>query len=143
MVLILIGICFLFVGAEGLVRGSSRLASHFDIPPLVIGLTIVAFGTSSPELTVSLSAALKGSSDVAVGNVVGSNIFNILGILGLTATLIPVEFGGVGLLDGAVMLGLAMLLLPIAYSQRLISRVEGSVFLAVYGGYLYLLWPTN
>lgn len=89
MLLILIGVLLLYLGAEGLVRGSSRLAAHFGIPPLIIGLTIVAFGTSSPELTVSISAALKGASDVAVGNVIGSNIFNIAVILGLTAVIRP------------------------------------------------------
>ena len=75
MLSIVTGILLLYIGAESLVRGSSRLAAHFGIPPLIIGLTIVAFGTSAPELTVSISAAFKGANDVALGNVVGSNIF--------------------------------------------------------------------
>jgi cation:H+ antiporter len=86
---IIIGIVLLYIGAESLVRGSSRLAAQFGIPPLVIGLTVVAFGTSSPELLVSISAALRGASDVAIGNVLGSNIFNIAVILGLTALIRP------------------------------------------------------
>ena len=89
MIEIIAGVILLYLGAESLVRGSSRLAARFGIPPLIIGLTIVAFGTSAPELLVSLSAALKGANDVAVGNVIGSNIFNIAVILGLTAVLRP------------------------------------------------------
>jgi cation:H+ antiporter len=143
MVFILIGIGLLYAGAEALVRGSSRLAAHFGIPPLVIGLTIVAAGTSLPELATSLVAAIKGESEVAIGNIVGSNIFNLLGILGLTAAIVPTDVGGVGLLDAAFMLGLAVLLLPIAYTQRAISRIEGSLFLGIYGAYIYLLWPTS
>lgn len=77
MISIIIGIGLLYFGAEGLVRGSSSLAARFGISPLVIGLTVVAFGTSSPELLVSLSAAIQGANEVAVGNVVGSNIFNV------------------------------------------------------------------
>lgn len=83
------GLAFLIVGAEALVRGASRLAAAFHIPPLIIGLTVVAFGTSSPELAVSLKSALSGQADVAVGNVVGSNIFNVLFILGLSALITP------------------------------------------------------
>ncbi len=83
------GLVALIVGAELLVRGASRLALSFGISPLVVGLTIVAFGTSSPELAVSVGAALEGRTDIAVGNVVGSNIFNVLFILGLSALITP------------------------------------------------------
>lgn len=89
MLSIVAGILLLYLGSESFVRGSSRLAAHFGIPPLIIGLTIVAFGTSAPELIVSISAAFKGASDVALGNVVGSNIFNIAVILGITALIRP------------------------------------------------------
>ena len=78
------GLMFLIVGAEALVRGASRLAAVLGISPLVIGLTVVAFGTSSPELAVSIKAVLSGQASIAVGNVVGSNIFNVLFILGLS-----------------------------------------------------------
>ena len=83
------GLVFLIVGAELLVRGASRLAAFLGIAPLVIGLTVVAFGTSSPELAVSLISSLRGSADIALGNVVGSNIFNILFILGISAAIRP------------------------------------------------------
>src|SRR3970282_1454520 len=89
LVLFFVGRLLLVVGAEALVRGASRLAATLGISPLVIGLTVVAFGTSAPELTVSVASALGGNPDVAVGNVVGSNIFNVLVILGLAALIVP------------------------------------------------------
>ena len=89
LILIIIGLAILVAGAEGLVRGSASLAARFRIPPLVIGLTIVSFGTSAPELTVNIVSALNGSPDLAIGNVVGSNIANILLILGICALIVP------------------------------------------------------
>ena len=86
---ILFGFAFLIVGAEVLVRGAVRLAALLGMTPLVIGLTVVAFGTSSPELAVSLQSAFAGSAELAVGNAVGSNTLNILLILGLSATVFP------------------------------------------------------
>lgn len=83
------GLVALLIGAEGLVRGASGIAARFGISPLVIGLTVVALGTSSPEIAVSVGASLKGQGDIAVGNVVGSNIFNVLFILGLSALITP------------------------------------------------------
>lgn len=89
IVLFIIGLVLLLVGAETLVRGASRLATAVGIPPLIVGLTVVSFCTSSPELAVSISSALNGEADMALGNVVGSNIFNILFILGLSAMVAP------------------------------------------------------
>lgn len=86
---IVIGLVILIIGAEGLVRGASSIAAKFKISPLVIGLTVVSFGTSAPELTVNLLAAMNGSPDLAVANVVGSNIANILLILGICAIIVP------------------------------------------------------
>jgi cation:H+ antiporter len=83
------GLAVLVTGAELLVRGASRLALRFGISPLVIGLTVVAFGTSSPELAVSVHSGIAGQADIAVGNVVGSNIFNVLAVLGLAALIVP------------------------------------------------------
>ncbi|MEZ4484780.1 MAG: hypothetical protein R2864_09325 [Syntrophotaleaceae bacterium] len=83
------GLILLIVGAEALVKGASSLAAAFGISPLVIGLTVVAFGTSSPELAVSIKAALSGQASIAVGNIVGSNIFNILFILGISGLIVP------------------------------------------------------
>jgi cation:H+ antiporter len=84
-----VGLGFLIIGAEALVRGASRLAAIFGISPLVIGLTVVAFGTSSPELAVSVKSALSNQASIAVGNVIGSNIFNVLFILGISALIVP------------------------------------------------------
>jgi cation:H+ antiporter len=89
VVFFLLGLAALVVGAEALVRGASRIALSLGISPLVVGLTIVAMGTSSPEVAVSVGAALSGSTDIAVGNVVGSNIFNVLFILGISALITP------------------------------------------------------
>ena len=90
-VLLLIGgLLLILLGANGLTDGAASIAKRFNIPAIVIGLTIVAFGTSTPELTVSVSSALKGSSDIAIGNIVGSNIFNILLIVGCTALVAPI-----------------------------------------------------
>ena len=90
-VLLLIGgLLLILLGANGLTDGAASIAKRFNIPAIVIGLTIVAFGTSTPELTVSVSSALKGSSDIAIGNIVGSNIFNILFIVGCTALVAPI-----------------------------------------------------
>ena len=84
------GLILILLGANGLTDGAASVAKRFRIPPIVIGLTIVAFGTSAPELTVSVSSALKGSADIAIGNVVGSNIFNTLMIVGCTALFAPI-----------------------------------------------------
>jgi cation:H+ antiporter len=89
LVFFVLGLLALVAGASLLVRGAAKLAISFGISPLVVGLTVVAFGTSAPETAVSVGAALRGSSDIAVGNVVGSNIFNVLFILGLTALIAP------------------------------------------------------
>ncbi|HEY7555801.1 MAG TPA: sodium:calcium antiporter, partial [Candidatus Binatia bacterium] len=85
------GLVLLTAGAEFLVRGASRLAALAGISPLVIGLTVVAFGTSSPELAVSVKSAFSGQADIALGNVVGSNIFNLLFILGLCSLIAPLR----------------------------------------------------
>lgn len=84
------GLLLILIGANGLTDGAASVAKRFNIPPIVIGLTVVAFGTSAPELTVSISSALKGSADLAIGNVVGSNIFNTLMIVGCTALFAPI-----------------------------------------------------
>ncbi len=89
ILMFLAGLAGLIAGAELLVRGASKLALSFGISPLVVGLTIVAFGTSSPEMAVSVGAVMDGRTDIAIGNVVGSNIFNVLFILGLSAIITP------------------------------------------------------
>ena len=90
ILLLIGGLLLILIGANGLTDGAASVAKRFRIPSIVIGLTIVAFGTSAPELTVSVSSALKGSADIAIGNVVGSNIFNTLMIVGCTALFAPI-----------------------------------------------------
>ena len=102
----------------------------------VIGLTIVAVGTSLPELATSVVAAARQQGDIAVGNIVGSNIFNILGILGITAMINPLTMGGVVMSDLAVMLGVAVLLVPLLYTGLRLNRPEGTALLAIYVGYI-------
>jgi cation:H+ antiporter len=119
------------------VRAATTLAEIAGVPPAVIGLTVVAIGTSLPELVVSLVAALRGEPELAVANVVGSNIFNVLGILGIAALLRPLPVSpAVVSSDLWWMLGTALLLLPLIHSGGRISRPEGGVLLAAYATYL-------
>src|SRR5690606_33106206 len=128
----------LVAGAELLVRGASRIAVTFGVSPLVVGLTIVAFGTSSPELAVSVSSSFGGSAEVAVGNVVGSNIFNVLLILGLSA-LVPPLVASQQLVrrDVPLMIGTSVLLLVLAVDGH-IGRIDGAL---LFGGVItYTTW---
>lgn len=130
VLLMLLGCVILIGGGESLIRGASRLAVALKIPPLIVGLTIVAFCTSSPELAVSLSAALKGSADVAVGNVVGSNICNVCLILGLAAVLKPIAVSSTLIRrEIPMMIGLSLLMYFFAVSggdAPLYSLFQGS-----------------
>ncbi len=124
---ILVGLVLLGFGAEGLVRGSSSIALRLGVKPLVIGLTIVAFGTGSPEMIVSLRAALGGSSDLALGNIVGSNIANIALILGVAALVRPLRVRSALLLrEMPVMIGVTLVLVAMIHDGTL-SRIEGAV----------------
>lgn len=125
------GLILLILGAEWLVRGASRLAAKVGISPLVIGLTVVAFGTSSPEMAVSVQSALAGQSDIAVGNVVGSNIFNVLFILGLSAIIAPLIVQQQLIrLDVPIMIGLSLLMYLMSL-DGVIGRLEGVI---LFGG---------
>ena len=130
LVLFVIGLGLLIVGAEALVRGASRLAAGVGISPLVIGLTIVAFGTSAPEMAVSVSSALAGKADIAVGNVVGSNIFNVLFILGASALIAPLVVSRQLIrLDVPIMIGVSVLTIVFGLDGN-ISRLEGVILFA-------------
>ena len=133
------GLVLLVAGAEVLVRGAARLAAQFGISPLIIGLTVVAFGTSAPETAVSVQAAWNGSGDIAIGNVVGSNIANVLLILGLTAAVAPLVVSRQLIrLDVPLMIGASLLTYALAWDGAL-SRIDGAVlFLCVlaYTGFL-------
>ncbi len=130
LILFIVGLGILIIGAELLVRGASRLAIGFGISPLVVGLTVVAFGTSAPELAVSIGSALTGKADIALGNVVGSNIANVLLILGISAVITPlVVTQKLVRQDVPLMIGVSLLLLLLGLDGR-IGRLEGLVFFA-------------
>lgn len=138
------GLTILVIGAEVLVRGASRLAAALGISPLVIGLTIVAFGTSSPELAVSLQSALNGQPDLAIGNVVGSNILNVLLILGLSALITPLIVAQqLVRLDVPIMIGASLLVWVLALNG-VISQVEGAALFVLMLAYIgFLLWQSR
>jgi len=133
------GLVLLISGANLLVNGSIGVARLYKVSEAVIGLTIVAAGTSLPELATSLVAAVRKESDIAVGNIVGSNIFNILAILGIAPLISPIYGEGISMIDIYVMLGVSLLLLPMLRTGFKLSRLEGVFLLGIYGGYLYYL----
>lgn len=139
--LILLGLVALLVGGTLFVRGAAQLAIYFGVAPAVIGLTIAAFGTSLPELATSMIAAKRGQGDIAVGNVIGSNIFNIFGILGITALVYPVSRGTVSWIDFTAMIAFAVALVPAMYLTRRIGRLAGILLLVSYGFYIYWIVP--
>jgi cation:H+ antiporter len=136
-----VGLGLTLLGAGWLVDGAVWMARAAGVSEGVIGLTIVAVGTSLPELTAAIVAALRGHSDVAFGNVVGSNIYNVLGILGLTGLVTPLSLpGDITWIDLGLMIAASAALLPVALSGRRISRRAGCVFLLLYAGYVgYLM----
>jgi len=139
--LVISGLGFLMAGAWLLVTGAVSLAHHFGISEAVIGLTLVALGTSFPELAAALVAAHRRRPDAVMGNLLGSNIFNILGILGITALTKPIPFTGqIARQDVWVMLATAVLLVPVALSGRIISRLEGFALSILYMGYVFWLY---
>ena len=141
IVLMIVGLGLLILGADLFVQSAVAIAKIFNVSDAIIGLTIVAIGTSLPELITSIVAAYKKETDIAIGNVVGSNVFNILGILGITALIIPISSVGISYVDLGVMLVTAIILFPLSRSGFSISRVEGVFLLAGYAGYIYYLIP--
>ena len=136
------GLIFLLAGGESFVRGASGLARALGASESLIAVTIVAGGTSLPELATSVVAALKGRSEMAVGNVVGSNLFNIFLILGLSSTISPIKLAGIGAIDlGMVLLSSIVLwFVGVFYKERTITRAEGALMIALYVAYtLYLI----
>lgn len=140
IVLVIAGLALLVWGSGLLVDNAVIIAKALGWSEAVIGLTIVAAGTSMPELATSVVAALKKRTDIAIGNVVGSNIFNLLAVLGLTATITPVETNQINWTDMLVMLGASLLLLPFMRTGFKVGRGEGVVLFVIYVVYtLYLL----
>jgi cation:H+ antiporter len=138
--LALCGLGGIIAGANFLITSSIAIASALGVSDSIIGLTVVAVGTSLPELATSVVAAVKRQTDIALGNIIGSNIFNILGILGITVLIRPIDIPeNVVSFDAWVLLGVTALLLYYAMSEARISRREGAIFLALYALYVILL----
>ena len=138
--LIALGLAALALGAQGLIAGAVKIAAAAGVSDSVIGITVVAAGTTMPELVTCLVAAVRRESDIAVGNIVGSNIFNLLGVLGLAAALAPIGTAGVQPTElwGAV--ALAALSLPVMWRGLIVNRAEGALLVAGYLAYLALVW---
>jgi cation:H+ antiporter len=140
--LVIVGLALLILGSRFLVGSATTIAEAFGVSDLVIGLTVVAAGTSLPELATSVMAAYRGQRDIAVGNVVGSNIFNLLGVLGASAVLtpsgIPVDRDLI-ILDYPVMLAATLVLIPICWNGFVIRRWEGVLLAAFYVAYVAFL----
>lgn len=143
VLMILVGLVGLVWGGDLVVRNAIYLARAFNVSGALIGLTIISIGTSLPELVTSVLAVLKGDNDIAVGNVVGSNIFNVFFILGLTAAISPLSVPGFVMTDIAVVVGSTILLFLFMFLGRhkyVVNRLEGAIFLVLYAGYLgYLI----
>ena len=135
-----VGVAAIIFGSHVAVEAASAIARIFGISERFIGLTIVAFGTSLPELVTSVAAARRGNSDIAVGNIVGSNLFNIMFVVGITAVIVPVVYQPTFRVDSIVAVAAAVLLPVCVYRGRVLKRRHGLLMLACYGGYFaYLL----
>lgn len=147
ILLLVIGFLLLVKGADAFVDGCSGIAKRLGIPQIVIGLTIVAMGTSIPEAAVSITAALKGNADISVGNILGSNILNVLIILGLTSAIIPISIQKSSLLiDMPFMIIVTLIFILMGKSDNSISRLEGGflwLLFILYLGYLFYLSKKN
>lgn len=130
------GFLLLFLGGEALVRGSVQIAERLGLSKLIIGLAIVGFGTSAPELLVSVNAALGGTPDIAIGNVVGSNIANVLLIIGVAAAILPISGWQPAATREAFIAGIAALIFYVLIQGEMIGRIEGAIMLTVLFAYL-------
>lgn len=146
-IILLIGFLLLIKGADFFVEGSSSIAKKFNIPSLIIGLTIVAFGTSAPEAAVSITAAIRGQNEMAIANVVGSNIFNILFVVGVTAMIKPIYVQKSTILKEFPFLLLSSIVLAIlaydvwfqGYNENILTRADGLIFIALFIIFIYYL----
>lgn len=140
-VMIILGIGVLVAGSELLVKGAVSIARSLGVGETIIGLTIIAAGTSVPELASSIVATLKKEYDIAIGNVIGSNIFNILGIIGISSIISPLTAISISNIDLYIMLGVTLLLVPFFRTSYTLKRDEGIFMIVVYLMYMYYLWP--
>jgi cation:H+ antiporter len=139
--LILLGLGVLIAGSELLVKGAVVIARSLGVGETIISLTIIAAGTSMPELASSIVATIKKEYDIAIGNIIGSNIFNILGIIGISSVINPLSAMAISNIDLYVMLGVTLLLLPFFRSSYTLKRDEGIFMIGMYLIYMYYLWP--
>ena len=136
---LVIGFVFLVKGADFFVEGSSSIAKKFKVPSIIIGLTIVALGTSLPELVTSVTAAKRGNAGIAIGNIVGSNIFNILFVIGTAALICPVPFETKFIVDTGIAILAGLVLWIGTYKNRELRKMCGVVMLLCYAGYFAYL----
>ena len=139
VIILLVGFIFLVKGADWFVEGAASIARKLGIPQLIIGLTIVAFGTSLPELVTSVTAARRGNADIAIGNIVGSNIFNILFVIGTTALICNVPFDQKFVIDTIVAIFSGVLLWAGTIRYKELRKNCGIVMLLCYAGYFIYL----
>jgi cation:H+ antiporter len=139
--MIVLGIGVLVAGSEILVKGAVDIARLLGVGDTIIGLTIIAAGTSIPELASSVVATIKKEYDIAIGNVIGSNIFNILGIIGISSIINPLSAIAISNIDLYIMLGVSLFLLPFFRTNYTLKRDEGIFMIGLYLMYLYYLWP--
>ena len=139
--LILVGLGVLIGGSVILVKGAVSIARSLGVGETIIGLTIIAAGTSMPELASSIVATIKKEYDIAIGNIIGSNIFNILGIIGVSSIIRPLSAMAISNIDLYIMIGVTLLLLPFFRSKYTLKRDEGIFMIVIYLIYLYYLWP--
>ncbi|PKQ37781.1 MAG: sodium:calcium antiporter [Actinobacteria bacterium HGW-Actinobacteria-1] len=133
------GLVALLVGANLLLKGAVAVAAAMGISQVVVGLTVIAIGTSLPELATSITSAIRGEADVAFGNVIGSNVLNILAVLGVAAVIRPFDVQGLRLLDLGMLVGTAVLLLPLLWRGWVLNRWEGAFLVLGYGAYIVSL----
>lgn len=136
VLLVLLGLACLIVGSNLFVESASAVAKSLGVSDAMIGLTIVAGGTSLPELATSVVAAMKGRSSIAIGNVIGSNVFNILMILGITGVICPMDLHGITLVDMGVLFGSMLLLWGFSYTKYTVARWEGALLTVLFGCYM-------
>ena len=137
IILLLVGFVLLIKGADYFVEGASDLATMLKIPSMIIGLTIVAFGTSAPEAAVSVTSALTNSNAIAVSNIIGSNIFNLLAVIGITSVIYKIDIDNVTLKeDFPILLVSSILLIIFIFTGNLISRIEGIILLVILIAYI-------
>lgn len=139
ILMVLVGAAMIVFGSDITVDAATAIAKIFGMSERFIGLTIVAFGTSLPELVTSVTAALKGKTDIAVGNIVGSNIFNILFVVGTTALITPVAYSSAFLVDSIIAVAAALFLFLCVFRNKKLGRLGGILMLAAYAGYFVYL----